>query len=170
MQDRQREIAEIIRKDPAVDYVNSTVGTGGPNPTNNYGRLFVALKPKKERGETATEVIQRLRRSANAVTGAITYFQAVQNINITGRISKSEFQYTLQSSDTEALYRIAPEMRDKVAKIDGLRDVTTDLYIKNPQMFFEVDREAAAIYGVPIDQISKELFDCCGNRPVGTVH
>ena len=72
--------------------MNSTVGTGGPNPTNNYGRLFVALKPKKERGETATEVIQRLRRSANAVTGAITYFQAVQNINITGRISKSEFQ------------------------------------------------------------------------------
>src|SRR6266550_652154 len=159
MQERQREIAEIVRKDPAVDYVNSTVGTGGPNPTTNYGRLFIALKPKKERAENVTQVIQRLRRSANTVTGMITYFQAVQNINITGRISKSEFQYTLQSSDTDALYRIAPEMRDRVEKIDGLRDVTTDLYIKNPQMSLEVDREAAAIYGVSVDQIRNELFD-----------
>src|SRR5204863_9242865 len=71
MQDRQREIAEIVRKDPAVDYVNSTVGTGGPNPTTNYGRLFIALKPKKERAENVTQVIQRLRRSANTVTGMI---------------------------------------------------------------------------------------------------
>src|SRR5437588_1801872 len=170
MQDRQREIAEIIRQDPAVDYVNSTVGTGGPNPTTNYGRLFIALKPKKDRGENVTQVIQRLRRSANTVTGMITYFQAVQNINITGRISKSEFQYTLQSSDTEALYRIAPEMRDKVTKLESLPDVTTDLYIKNPQMSLEVDREQAAIYGVSVDQIRNELFDCYGNRQIGTIY
>src|SRR5256885_168222 len=167
MQVRQREIAEIIRKDPAVDYVNSTVGSGGPNPTTNYGRLFIALKPKKERGESVTQVIQRLRRDANVVTGMITYFQAVQNINITGRISKSEFQYTLQSSDTEALYRIAPGIREKVSQLAGLRDVTTDLYIKNPQMSLEVDREQAAIYGVSVDQIRNELFDCYGNRQIG---
>src|ERR1043165_5357922 len=170
MRERQRAVAEIIRKDPSVDYIQWTVGTGGPNPTTNYGRIFIALKPKKERKDNVTEVIQRLRRSANTVTGMITYFQAVQNINITGRISKSEFQYTLQSSDTEALYRIAPEMRDRVAKIDGLRDVTTDLYIKNPQMSLEVDREAAAIYGVSVDQIRNELFDCYGNRQIGTIY
>jgi HAE1 family hydrophobic/amphiphilic exporter-1 len=169
MQVRQREIAEIVRKDPAVDYVNSTVGAGGPNPTANYGRLFIALKPKKER-DSVGQVIQRLRRDANTVVGMITYFQAVQNINITGRISKSEFQYTLQSSDTEALYRLAPEMRDKVSQLTGLRDVTTDLYIKNPQMSLEVDREAAAIYGVSIDQIRNELFDCYGNRQIGTIY
>src|SRR5437588_2887348 len=169
MQDRQREIAEIVRKDPAVDYVNSTVGTGAPNPTTNYGRLFIALKPKGER-DSVTQVIQRLRRDANTVVGMITYFQAVQNINITGRISKSEFQYTLQSSDTEALYRLAPEMRDRVAKLEALRDVTTDLYIKNPQMSLEVDREQAAIYGVSIDQIRNELFDCYGNRQIGTIY
>ena len=95
------------------------------------------------------------------------YFQSVQNINITGRISKSEFQYTLQSSDTEALYRIAPEMRDKIAKIEGLRDVTTDLYIKNPQMTVEIDREKAAVYGISIDQIRQELFNAFGSRQVG---
>src|SRR5262249_18079306 len=103
MFERQREIADIVKRDPAVDYVNSTVGTGGPNPTTNYGRLFIALKPKAERGETVTDVIQRLRRSANAVTGMVTSFQAVQNINITRRLSKSEFQYTRPSRDTRAL-------------------------------------------------------------------
>src|SRR5262249_15097710 len=152
---RQTEIAEIVQRDPAVAYVNSTVGTGGPNPTNNTGRMFIALKARGER-EKVVDVIQRLRRTTNVVTGMRTSFQAVQNINITGRISKSEFQYTLQSSDTEALYRLAPEMRDKVAKIEGLRDVTTDLYVKNPQMSLEVDREMAAIYGISIDQIRHE--------------
>ena len=97
----QRQVAEIVRADKAVDYVNSTVGAGGPNPTLNAGRMFIALKPKKERGESSTDVIQRLRRAANTVPGMAVYFQNVQNINITGRISKSEFQYTLQSSDTE---------------------------------------------------------------------
>jgi len=170
MFDRQRQIAEIVRLDPAVDYVNSTVGTGGPNPTNNYGRLFIALKPRKERGQNVTEVIQRLRRSANTVTGMVAYFQAVQNINIAGRISKSEFQYTLQSSDTETLYRVAPELRERVAQIEGLRDVTTDLYVKNPQMMLDVDREQSAVYGVSVDQVRQELFDCYGNRQVATIY
>src|SRR5262245_41695777 len=170
MLERQSRIAAIVRKDPAVDYVNSTVGTGGPNPTTNYGRLFIALKPRAQRTENVTQVIQRLRASANSVTGMVAYFQAVQNINITGRISKSEFQYTLQSSDTDALYRIAPELRDRVARIGGLRDVTTDLYIKNPQMTIDVDREKAAVYGVSIDQVRQELFNCFGNRQVATIY
>ena len=169
MVERQRKVAEIIRNDPAVAYVNSTVGVGGPNPTTNYGRLFIALKDRNERKENSTAVIQRLRRTANTVTGMIVYFQNVQNINITGRISKSEFQYTMQSSDTETLYRIAPEIRDKVAKIEGLRDVTTDLYIKNPQMTIEVDRERAAVYGITVDQIRQELFNAFGSRQVATI-
>src|SRR5215210_5402021 len=107
----QRQVAEIVRDDKAVAYVQSTIGSGGPNPTLNAGRLFIALKPKKERGENATAVIQRLRRAANVVPGMAVYFQAVQNINITGRISKSEFQYTMQSSDQNALYQAAPEMK-----------------------------------------------------------
>jgi len=170
MAERQRQVAEIVRKDKAVDYVNSTVGVGGPNPTTNYGRLFIALKPRKERGENSTAVIQRLRRSANAVTGMVVYFQNVQNINITGRISKSEYQYTLQSSDTETLYRMAPQLRDKVATIEGLRDVTADLYIKNPQMTVEIDRENAAVYGITVDQIRQELFNAFGTRQVATIY
>jgi len=169
MAERQRRVAEIVRNDPSVAYVNSTVGVGGPNPTTNYGRMFIALKPRNERSENSTAVIQRLRRTANSVTGMIVYFQNVQNINITGRLSKSEYQYTLQSSDTETLFRVAPELRDKIAKVDGVRDVTTDLYIKNPQMTIEIDREKAAIYGITVDQIRQELFNAFGSRQVATI-
>ncbi len=170
MYDRQLEIADILHRDRAVSYINSTVGAGGPNPTNNYGRFFVALKPRHERGENSTAVIQRLRATTNTVTGMATYFQNVQNINITGRISKSEFQYTLQSSDTETLYRIGPEMLEKISRLPGLRDVTGDLYIKNPQMTMEIDREAAAVYGVSIDQVRQELYNCFGARQVATIY
>jgi hydrophobic/amphiphilic exporter-1 (mainly G- bacteria), HAE1 family len=168
----QRQVAEIIRNDKAVDYVNSTIGAGGPNPTLNQGRMFIALKPKKERpgGENSTEIIQRLRRVANVVPGMRVTFQNVQNINITGRISKAEWQYTLQSSDTDALYQAAPELRDKIEKIPGLTDVSTDLYIKNPQMTLEVDREKAAVYGITIDQIRQELFNAFGARQVATIY
>jgi HAE1 family hydrophobic/amphiphilic exporter-1 len=170
MYQRQLQIADVLRQDPAVDYINSTVGSGGPNPTNNYGRFFVALKPRHERKENSTAVIQRLRAKTSQITGMATYFQNVQNINITGRISKSEFQYTLQSSDTETLYRVGPEMLEKVSKLPGLRDVTGDLYIKNPQMTMEINREAAAVYGVTIDQIRQELYNCFGARQAATIY
>jgi HAE1 family hydrophobic/amphiphilic exporter-1 len=166
----QRQVSAIIRADKAVAYANSTIGAGGPNPTLNIGRLYVALKPKEERKESSTEVIQRLRREANVVPGVIVYFQNVQNINITGRITKSEYQYTLQSSDTGLLYDVAPQLRDKIAKIEGLRDVTMDLYIRNPQMTVEIDREKAAVYGVTIDQVRQELFDAFGARQVATIY
>ena len=117
--ERQRRVAAIVREDPAVDYVNSTVGVGGPNATTNYGRMFVVLKPK-----TRARSGERRDRSVCAEGGhrvqeCRSFFQSIQNINIGGRITKSEYQYTLQSGDTEALYRIAPEMRDKLAKLEA---------------------------------------------------
>ena len=98
------------------------------------------------------------------------FFQPIQNINLGGRLTKSQYQYTLQSNDTEALYRVAPELRDKIAKIPGLRDVTTDLYVKNPQVTVEVDREKAAVYGVSIDQVRQELYNAFGSRQVATIY
>jgi HAE1 family hydrophobic/amphiphilic exporter-1 len=166
----QSQVADIVRADPAVDYLNSTVGAGGPNPTNNYGRVFIALKPKDQRKEKIQATIARLRTKVAVVPGIVMYFQPVQNINLTGRISKGEYQYTLQSSDTEALYRVAPEMRDRIAKIEGLRDVNTDLYISNPQMTIDIDREKAAVYGITIDQIRQELYNAYGNRQVATIY
>ena len=166
---RQSQVAAAIRQDKAVNYVNSTVGVGGPNSTTNYGRIFIVLKPKGER-DPAPVVIQRLRRAAAGVPGMKTGFRVIQNINIGGRITKGEYQYTLQSGDTEALYRIAPELRDKIAQVQGLQEVETDLYIKNPQMTVEIDREKAAVYGITPDQIRQELFNAYGSRQVATIY
>ena len=166
---RQKAITDILSLDPAVEYMNSTVGAGGPNPTANFGRLFIALKPKKER-EPATVVMARLRQKATQVPGIQVFFQGIQNLNIGGRPSKSQYQYTLQSGDTEALYRLAPEMRDAIAKVPGLLDVTTDLYIKNPQMTVDIDREKAAVYGVTVDQVRNQLYNAYGARQVGTIY
>jgi HAE1 family hydrophobic/amphiphilic exporter-1 len=165
----QLQVMKLIKADRAVDYITSTIGPGGQNPSANFGRVTIALKPKADRKESSTDVIQRLRRNVNVVPGMVTYFQNIQNINISGRISKSEFQYTLQSSDTDTLFKVAPEMRDRIAKIEGLRDVTTDLYIKNPQVMVEIDREKASVYGITVDQIRQELFNNFGSRQVGTI-
>jgi HAE1 family hydrophobic/amphiphilic exporter-1 len=166
---RQKALTDIISRDPAVEYINSTVGAGGPNPTANYGRLFIALKPRKER-EPAAVVMARLRQKATQVPGMQAFFQGIQNLNIGGRPSKSQYQYTLQSGDTEALYRLAPEMSTNISKIPGLLDVTTDLYIKNPQMTVDIDREKAAVYGVTVDQVRNQLYNAYGARQVGTIY
>ncbi|MEA2863537.1 MAG: hydrophobic/amphiphilic exporter (mainly bacteria), family, partial [Bradyrhizobium sp.] len=166
---RQKAITDILSLDPAVEYINSTVGAGGPNPTANFGRLFIALKPRKDR-EPAAVVMARLRQKATQVPGIQVFFQGIQNLNIGGRPSKSQYQYTLQSGDTEALYRLAPEMRDVIAKVPGLLDVTTDLYIKNPQMTVDIDREKAAVYGVTVDQVRNQLYNAYGARQVGTIY
>ena len=131
--------------------------------------MFIKLKPRAERTETSTEVIQRLRRTANTVPGLKVTFQNVQNLNITGRVSKSQYQYTLQSSDTDALYKIAPEMAENMAKLQGVVDVETDLSVRNPQMSVEIDREQAAIYGISIEQIRQEMFNAFGAREVATI-
>jgi HAE1 family hydrophobic/amphiphilic exporter-1 len=169
MKERQQALAAILKADPAVDYINSTIGSGGPNPTTNYGRLFIALKPQGER-EPAPVVMARLRQKATQVPGLQAFFQSIQNLNIGGRPSKSQYQYVLQSGDTESLYRLAPEIRDKIAKVPGLLDVTTDLYIKNPQMTVEIDREKAAVYGITVDQVRNQLYNAYGARQVGTIY
>ena len=169
MKERQQALVDVLKSDPAIEYINSTVGAGGPNATANYGRLFIALKPKKERDNLAA-IIGRLRVSARQIPGMQAFFQPIQNLNIGGRISKSQYQYVMQSGDTESLYRLAPEMRDKIEKVPGLLDVTTDLYIKNPQMTVDIDREKAAVYGVTVDQVRNQLYNAYGSRQVGTIY
>jgi len=169
MVENQRKIAELVRADKGVAYVNSTVGSGGPNTLGNSGRMLVALKPRDER-DGMQQIIARLRQNVNIVPGIQIFFQPIQNINLGGRLNKSQYQYTLQSNDTQDLYRITPQLRDKIAQIPGLLDVTTDLYVKNPQVTVEVDREKSAVYGVSVDQVRQELYNAFGSRQVATIY
>ncbi|MBV9262472.1 MAG: efflux RND transporter permease subunit, partial [Pseudolabrys sp.] len=169
MRDLQQRVADQVRKDPAVDYVNSTVGIGGPNSVGNSGRMLVALKPRKTR-DSADVIVRRLRANVNVVPGIQIFFQSIQNINLGGKLQKSMYQYTLQSNDTAALYGVAPDMREKMSKLPQLTDVTTDLFIKNPQVTIEVDREKAAVYGVSVDAVRQELYNAFGTRQVSTIY
>ncbi len=169
MVDLQKQVSKLVQNDPAVETVNSTVGPNSASAAANSGRMFIKLKPRAERKESSTQIIQRLRRTANAVPGLKVTFQNVQNLNITGRASKSEYQYTLQSSDTDALYKFAPELEKKIAQVDGILDVENDLSIRNPQMSVEIDREQAAIYGISIERIRQEMFNAFGAREVATI-
>jgi len=149
--------------------VNSTVGAGGPNTVGNSGRMLVALKPRDER-DSQPKILARLRQKANIIPGIAIFFQPIQNINLGGKLAKSQYQYVLQSNDTATLYRLAPELRDKISKINGLLDVTMDLYVTNPQVTITVDREKAAVYGLTVDQVRQELYNAFGVRQVATIY
>ncbi len=171
LSEMQGKVAGIIRADRAVQYLNSTIGPGGPAPTANIGRIFVALKARNERQEGVNAIIDRLRAAtANAVPGLVVRFRSVQNLNISGRPSQGEYQYTMTSSDTDTLYRVAPEIQSRIAELPIVRDVSTDLDLRNPQMNIEIDREKAAVYGISIDQVRQELFNAFGSRQVATIY
>ena len=165
MAERQKEISRLIRMDPAVDYITSSVGLGG----TNQGSIFVALKPKAERAPIA-EVIARLRRSATSVPGINAVFQPVQNLNLNGgRASRAPYQYTMQSSDIQGLYGIAPEMLLKMQALPQLRDTTSDLKITNPELRIDIDKEKAAAFGLTSDQVRVALYNAYGSRQISTI-
>ncbi|MDB5545082.1 MAG: acriflavine resistance protein, partial [Hyphomicrobiales bacterium] len=156
---------QILMNDPAVESVTASVGNGG----TNQGQMFVALKPKKERGEIGA-VITRLRGKTNSVPGMTAVFNPVQNLNLNGgRNSRSAYQYTLQSGDLPALYGKSPEMLERMRRLPVLRDVTTDLQIRNPQLSIDIDREKAAAFGLTTDQIKQALYNTYGSRQISTI-
>jgi hydrophobic/amphiphilic exporter-1 (mainly G- bacteria), HAE1 family len=168
MAKKQTEIAAIVRKDPAVDYVLSTAGGGGFTNTNS-GRLFIALKPAGER-PSADEVIQRLRRATGDLPGIKSFFSSVQNFQIGGRSSKAELQFTLQSADFTTLTAIIPDFVERLSKRPELRDVTTDLELANPQLVVEIDKERTGILGLDTADVRALLYDAFGTRQVATLY
>ena len=167
---RQQEVAAIVRKDKDVSYVVSTAGATGISRTTNTGRLFVSLKPRHERTQSANEIIQRLRRTVQEVPGVNVFFQPVQNISVGGTVARALYQYTLQSSDTETLYNLAPQLQEKIAQIPILRDVNSDLQITNPQITIDIDRDKARALGIGDDQIRSVLYSQYGSRQVATLY
>jgi len=167
MKDLQTRVVDIVRKDPAVDYISAAVGFGG---IVNQGRFFVAMKDKSQR-DNQNVIIARLRRATAAVPGITSVVIPIQNFNLNaGRVSRSQYQYTLQSTDLDALYTKSPELLEKMSVLPGLRDVTTDLQLKNPQAAIEIDREKAAAYGITTDQIRAALYSAYGTKQISTIY
>ncbi len=170
MMRHQTAVAAIVREDPNVAGFSSQVGASGRSQTVNNGRMFIRLKPRDERELEAEEIARQLQVKTAVVPGIRTYVQNVPVINIGTRTSKSLYQYTLQSTDLEALYGEAAGFERRLAEIPLLTDVTSDLQIKNPQVKVEIDRDRAATLGVTAEQIERALYDAYGSRQVSTIY
>jgi HAE1 family hydrophobic/amphiphilic exporter-1 len=166
----QKELADIVIKDPNVDSFMSAIGASGISVASNAGRMFIRLKPRSERRLSADDVIQELRRKVAYVTGIQMFMQNLPPIRIGGRLTKSEYQFTLQSPDTNELYQYASEFESKLHSLSQLQDVTSDLQIKNPQVNVEIDRDKASALGVTADQIETGLGAAYGSLQVSTIY
>jgi HAE1 family hydrophobic/amphiphilic exporter-1 len=163
MVEHQQALAAVIRQDPNVDsYMSAVVG-------NNTGRMFILLKPHSQRRLNVDEVIQKLRPKLAKVSGIQIFLQNLPPIRIGGQLTKSQYQFTLQSPDTKELYQHAAELEAKMHQIPGLQDVTSDLQIKNPQVNVEIDRYKASALGVTAEQVEDALYDAYGSRQISTI-
>ncbi len=165
----QQAVANIVRQDPNVDSFMSSVGAGGSSSAGNTGRLFMRLKPRSER-PSADEVIQELRAKLAKIPGINVYLQNPPLIRIGGQLSKSLYQYTLLSPDTQELYHWAPTLEAKLRELPGFQDVTSDLQITSPQVLVEIDRDKASALGVTADQIENALDNAYGQRKISLIY
>src|SRR6266436_485589 len=166
MVERVHELAKVVMADPDVGTVYYWVGA---NPTVNTGRLMIDLKPLAERKATATEVINRLRRAALVVPGIALFGQARQDVQIGARVSKTQYQYTLQDPNVAELFQWAPIVLAKLAALPQLQDVTGDLQATAPRMMLRIDRDAIGRFGITPQAIDDTLYDAFGQRQVATI-
>jgi HAE1 family hydrophobic/amphiphilic exporter-1 len=165
---QQTDVAAIVRANPYVETVLSSVGGGGRASTGNNGRLIVRLTPRDQRPHVDV-VMRQLQREVSAVAGMQTFFRNPPPISIGGFRSNSAYQITLQSTDIAALYTAARAFEAKMRQLDLVEGVTSDLQIGNPQVSVDIDRERASALGVTAGQIERALYNAYGSRQVSTI-
>ena len=166
----QQEIIRLIREDPNVLSVTSTIGGGGPGGSATGGRVSIELKPRADRELSADEVIDQLRPKLAAVPGVRVFLQNPPVINIGGRPARGQYQFTLQTGDTTDLYATAPKLEAQLKTIPGIVDVSSDLQLSNPQVNVTLDRPRMAALGLTADQVEGALFGAFGSRQVAQIY
>jgi hydrophobe/amphiphile efflux-1 (HAE1) family protein len=169
MAERQQALLNALMRDPAVASVGAAVGAGGGNTTVNNGRVYIALKPKTQRG-SMDQVLARLRTNLAKLQGITLYMQAAQDITIGGRVSKTLYQYTLNDADPGELNHWAALFLDRIKTIPGITDVATDQLNAGPMLDITIKREVASSYGILPYTIDNTLDDAFGQRIVSTMY
>ena len=170
MVQHQRAAAAIVQEDPNIDGFMSAVGGGGRISTVNQGRFILHLKDRVERGMSADQVAQSLSSKLAAVPGMRVFIQNPPVLDIGGRTSKSQYQFTLTSSDLEALYQASAALEQRMQEIPGLTGVTSDLQIRNPEVRVAIARDRASALGIDVNQIESALYNAYGARQVSTIY
>jgi HAE1 family hydrophobic/amphiphilic exporter-1 len=172
MVEYEKQIAEIVSQNPNVESLMASVGgatattLGGPN----YGELMVHLKPRHSREKSVDEVIKELRPQLAAIPGMKIYLQNPPTVRIGGKVSKSLYQFSMQSPEKQELYEAAEHFTKKVAELPGVEDVTNDVAVSTPQVNLTIDRDKAAAMQINANQIENALYDAYGPRWVSTIY
>ena len=169
MMDLQVKAADIIRKDPDVESIASFIGSDGSNATTNSGRMSVTLKNRKERKSSADEIIGRLQPQLRQVDGLAIYMQSVQDLQIDSRVSRTQYQYTLEDADSQELAEWAPKLVDKLRTLPMLADVASDQQSSGLTMNITIDRDTASRMGISPQLIDDTLYDAFGQRQVSII-
>ena len=169
MSQRQRALAEIILQDPDVASLSSFIGVDGTNTTPNSGRIQINLKPRDERDATASEIIRRLQPQLNQVAGITLYMQPVQDLTVESRVSRTQYQYTMEDADAQELATIAPKLVDKLRTLPQMRDVASDQQTNGLKADLVIDRDTASRLGILPQAIDDTLYDAFGQRQVSTI-
>jgi multidrug efflux pump len=168
MMNLQETAAEVVLKDPDVESVASFIGSDGTNPTTNSGRITINLKPRKERKSSASEIIARLQPKLQ-LDGIAVYLQSVQDLQIDSRVSRTQFQYTLEDASPTELAEWAPKMLAKLRTLPELRNVASDQETAGLQMSLTIDRDTAARLGISPQLIDDTLYDAFGQRQISII-
>ncbi len=170
MKQHQLALNEIALEDPNVEGFMSSIGAGGMSVSGNQGRLFLRLKPRSERKLHVDKIIQQLRPRLAQVPGIQSFPQNPPPIRVGGTLTKSLYQLTLQSPDTNELYEYAPKLEARLRELPQLQDVTSDLQVKNPQVNVEIDRDKASALGITADQVENGLSMAYSALQVSTIY
>ena len=170
MVSHQQQVADIVASDPNVFAFTSQIGFGGGSNGSNQGSMFIELKPLSERRLSVDQVMEELRPKVAQVPGIRAFLVNQPPINIGARGTRSLYQFTLQDTDTDELYRWAPIMEDKMKEIAGLQDVNSDLQIKNPQITVDMDRDRISALGLTVNQVETAMANSYGRQQISQIY
>ncbi len=165
----QQQVTKIILTDPAVDSLSSFIGIDGTNTTLNSGRILINLKPLDDRKINASDIIRRLQPQLNEVAGITLFMQPVQDLTVEDRVSRTQFQYTLEDPNADELNSYAPKFLARLQQSSELRDVATDQQVQGLRTRLVFDRDTAARLGITTSTVDQTLYDAYGQREVSTM-
>ena len=169
MAQRQQALARVVLEDPAVESLSSFIGVDGTNVTLNSGRMLINLKPLKERGVGVMEIIRRLQSKLRQVEGISLYMQPVQDLTIEDRVSRTQYQFSVEDADPKELSAWVPRLVERLRALPQLADVASDLQDQGLQAFVEIDRDTASRLGITPAMIDNALYNAFGQRLVSTI-